>query len=167
MGVIIHALFADDFLHFTNNKILYQEFQKQFMKRFDVKTGSVGVYLGNQILVDSDHGKLTVDLNQTEYVQELLERFNMTNCFPVSTLMGQRLSILNSWEKNSAEDQALYSNMVGSILHLVCWTRPDISFAVSELSWFVSAPGQNHIQAVKRTPAQVSQGHPRAGSALP
>jgi hypothetical protein len=147
LGVLIHALYADDFLHFTNNKVLYQDFQKQFRKRFDVKTGSVGVYLGNQISVD--HGKLTVDLNQTEYVQELLERFNMTNSFPVSTPMVQRLSVLNSGEKLSAEDQALYRNMVGSLLYLACWSRPDISFAVSELSRFVSAPGQNHMQAVK------------------
>ncbi len=88
MGVIIHALYADDFLHFTNNEVLYQEFQKQFRKRFDVKTGSVRVYLWNQILVE--HRKLTADLNQTKYVQELLERFNMTNCLPVPTPMGQR-----------------------------------------------------------------------------
>ncbi len=49
-GVIIHALYADDFLHFNNNKALYLDFQKQYKERFDVKTGSVGVYLGNQIL---------------------------------------------------------------------------------------------------------------------
>ena len=72
MGVIIHALYADDFLHFTNNKVLYQDFQKQFKKHFDVKTESVGFYLGTQISVD--HAKLTVHLNQTEYVtvQELV-----------------------------------------------------------------------------------------------
>jgi hypothetical protein len=147
VGVIIHALYADDFLHFTNNKVLYQDFQKQFRKRFDVKTGTVGVYLGNQISVD--HGKLTVDLNQTEYVRELLERFKLTNCLPVSTPMVQRLSALNSGEKLSAEEQVLYRNMVGSLLYLACWSRPDISFAVSELSRFVSSPGQNHMQAVK------------------
>ena len=147
MGVIIHALYADDFLHFTNNKALYQDFQKQFKRRFDVKTGSVGVYLGNQISVD--HAKLTVDLNQTEYVRELLERFNMTSCLPVSTPMVQRLSMQNSGEKLSADDQVSYRDMVGSLLYLACWTRPDISFAVSELSRFVSAPGQIHMQAVK------------------
>ena len=146
-GVIIHALYADDFLHFTNNKTLYQDFQKQFKKRFDVKTGSVGVYLGNQISVD--HAKLTVDLNQTEYVNELLERFNMSNCLPVSTPIVQRLSVQNAGEKLSSDEHAQYRNMVGSLLYLACWSRPDIAFAVSELSRFVSAPGQNHMQAVK------------------
>ena len=95
-----------------------------------VKTGSVGVYLGNQITVD--HTKLTVDLNQTEYVRELLERFDMSNCLPVSTPMVQRLSVQNSGEKLSTAEQA--RNMVGSLLYLACWTRPDIALAVSELS---------------------------------
>ena len=63
--------------------------------------------------------------------------------------MVQRLSALNSGEKLSAEEQVLYRNMVGSLLYLACWSRPDISFAVSELSRFVSSPGQNHMQAVK------------------
>jgi hypothetical protein len=96
-----------------------------------------------------DHAKLTVDLNQTEYVRELLERFNMANCLPVSTPTVQRLCMQNSGEKLSADDQALYRKMVGSLLYLACWTRPDISFAVSEHSRFVSAPGQIHMQAIK------------------
>ena len=53
VGVIIHALYADDFLHFTNNKVLYQDFQKQFRKSFDVKTGSVGVCLGLDLEIRS------------------------------------------------------------------------------------------------------------------
>ena len=27
-GIVIHAIYADDFLHFTNNKAMYQDFQK-------------------------------------------------------------------------------------------------------------------------------------------
>ncbi len=63
-----------------------------------------------------DHATLTVDLNQTEYVREFLERFNITNCLAVSTPMVQSLSKQNSGEKLSAEDQALYCNMVGNLL---------------------------------------------------
>ena len=72
----------------------------------------------------------------------------MKNCLPVLTPLVQRLSMLNSGEKLSAADKPLYHNMVGSLLYLACWTRPDIFFAVSELSQCVSAPGQNHMQAV-------------------
>ena len=40
-GTIVHALYANDFLHFTDNPKLYQAFKDQFQKRFDIKTGSV------------------------------------------------------------------------------------------------------------------------------
>ena len=39
---------------------------------------------------------------------------------------------------------------MGSLLYLACWTRPDIAFAVSELSRFVSDPGTVYMQAAKR-----------------
>ena len=40
--------------------------------------------------------------------------------------------------------------MVGSLLYISSWTRPDIAFAVSELSRFVSNPGSKHLAAAKR-----------------
>ena len=104
-----------------------------------------------------NHAKLTVDLNETEYVQELLERFNRTNCLPVSTPMVQCLSVLNSSEKKSAEDQALYCDMVDSLLYpsLACWSRPNISTQVYLLRYLST-----------QAPTQVSQVDWRAGSAL-
>ena len=41
--LIIHALYADDILHFANDTALYQDFVKQFKKRFDVKSAAVGM----------------------------------------------------------------------------------------------------------------------------
>ena len=38
LGVLIHALYADDFLNFTNNKVLYQDFQKQSLSSGSVLT---------------------------------------------------------------------------------------------------------------------------------
>ena len=35
-------------------------------------------------------------------------------------------------------------------MYLASATRPDISFAVSKLSWFVSNPGDDHWKALKR-----------------
>ena len=36
-NVLIHALYADDFLHFSDNKDLYAKFREQLKKRFDIK----------------------------------------------------------------------------------------------------------------------------------
>ena len=47
-------------------------------------------------------------------------------------------------------DQLRYSKIIGSLMYLASATRPDISFAVSKLSRFVSNPGDNHWKALKR-----------------
>ena len=145
-SVLIHALYADDFLHFTNDKILFKSFVKEFKRKFEVKSGAVAVYLGNRIVVEAD--KLSVHLDQTQYVDELLERFGMKECNTESTPMVSRLTDKDP-EKLDKNEHELYQNMVGSLLYLACWTRPDISFAVSELSRFVSSPGSSHMKAVK------------------
>ena len=36
--------------------------------------------------------------------------------------------------------------MVGSLLYLTSWARPDIAFAISELTRFVSNPGKPHLE---------------------
>ena len=71
------------------------------------------------------------------------------DCNPAPTPMIARLSAVNSGEKRDAEDHELYRTLVGSLLYLSCWSRPDISFAVSELSRFVAAPGHEHLVAAK------------------
>ena len=59
-GMIVHALYADDFLHFTN-PVLYQQFKDLFKKTFDIKSGSVSVYLGNKITVDQNRQNIVLD----------------------------------------------------------------------------------------------------------
>jgi hypothetical protein len=41
-----------------------------------------------------------------------------------------------------------YSQIIGSLMYLASATRPDISYAVSKLSWFVSNPDEDHWQAL-------------------
>ena len=107
----------------------------------------VCVCVGNQIKVDE--AKLTVELNQSDYIDDLLERFEMTDCTEASTPLVHHLSAQDSGAKLSASEHERYHNMVGSLLYLACWSRPDISLAISELSRFVSCPGEKHMVAVK------------------
>ena len=52
--------------------------------------------------------------------------------------------------RNIARDQLRYSQIIGSLMYLASATRPDISFAVSKLSRFVSNPGDDHWHALVR-----------------
>jgi len=95
-----------------------------------------------------DDATLTVELNQSDYIEELLERFEMTDCTEASTPLVHHLLTQDSGAKLSASEHELYSNMVGSLLYLACWSRPDISLAVSELSRFVPCPREKHMVVV-------------------
>ena len=145
--IIIHLLYTDDFLHFTNCKSLFLDFQRKFKDRFDTKTGNLDSYLGTRII--QDRSKLSIEFNQSEYIEELLDRYKMADCTSVGTPIIQRFSIDDTSMKLTVEDQALYRNMIGSILYLSCWSRPDIAYAVSELSRFVSSPTHNHLVGAK------------------
>lgn len=145
-GIIIHAQYADDFLHFTDNHQLYVEFCKDFQKTFNITSGPVDAYLGNKIKFDTERQE--VNLNQTEYAKEVLGRFGFENSHPVTTPITDRLTSIEELPL-SAEEHSLYRNCIGSLLYLACWTRPDISFAVSELSRFVSKPCVKHWDAAK------------------
>ena len=76
-----------------------------------------------------------MNLNQIEFIDKLQERFGTKGCSTASTPLIGRLSLVR--RKTTSEE---YQNLVGSLLHLVCWSRTDNSFAVSELTWFVSEP---------------------------
>jgi len=72
----------------------------------------------------------------------------MIDCNPFSTPMEQNLK-LKSIEGNAFEDATKYRQLVGSLIYLTI-TRPDISYAVGILSWFMQKSCEGHWNAVKR-----------------
>ena len=46
-------------------------------------------------------------------------------------------------------DVSLYQQAIGCLIY-VCITRPDVQYAVSQMSRFMHSPGSKHWQAVKR-----------------
>ncbi len=98
--------------------------------------------------MESEHFKICID--HSKYIQDILDNFDMGTSHPMGTLMTKRLSVSEIGEELSNQDKAAYRVMVGNLLYFACWNRPDIAFAVSELSRFVSDPGSTHLQAAKR-----------------
>ncbi len=45
--------------------------------------------------------------------------------------------------------QSEYRALVGSLMYLYQWTRPDLGFAVAFLSRYLHKPGEKHLQAAK------------------
>jgi hypothetical protein len=148
-SVLITACYVDDVLHFTIDQKLYSTFRKSFEKEFDVKSSdTVDVYLGNEVIIDKS--KQMVALSQSHYILSCLDRFGMSDCHGVDLPLRERLTNSSQPSTLFPDDCSVYRAMVGSLLYVAQWTRPDISFSVSELSRFVSNPGKVHLEQAKR-----------------
>ena len=93
-----------------------------------------------------ENGKTLI--TQSKYTKEVLRRFNMNTCKPISTPLEQNVK-LNNNDDSKEVDGTLYRQLVGSLNYLTT-TRPDIAYSVSILSQFMAKPHENHWKATKR-----------------
>jgi hypothetical protein len=105
--------------------------------------------------VHSDRVNRRIYLDQSRYIGEVLEDFDMSNCKPVSTPCDRSVILSKDMSPTTAEEQQSmkavpYSSGVGSLMYIMTATRPDIAYAVSTLSAFMANPGQQHWKALKR-----------------
>lgn len=149
---MIIAIYVDDFLLFWNNIELKNSVKSSLCDSFKMKDlGKAKNCIGLRISYDDDD----IYLDQEKYIREILARFDMAECKAVVTPadLNQKLSVTMS-PKNEIERADLtgvpYQEAVGSLLYLAQGTRPDIAFAVNDVSRFNSNFGQAHWTAVKR-----------------
>jgi hypothetical protein len=89
-----------------------------------------------------------VILTQSHYVEKVLSRFGYSDYKPVSTPYDASLILRKN--KRIMQDQLRYSQIIGSLMYLASVMRPDISFAVSKLSRFVSSLVNDHWKDLER-----------------
>ena len=89
--------------------------------------------------------------HQTIHAKKVLERFNMTDCKNKKTPLPRdlNLSLMDSPDVVDLDLQSEYRAIVGSLMYLYQWTRPDLGFAVTFLSRYLHKPGEKHLTAAK------------------
>ena len=143
--VVYLVVYVDDLLMTGNNESYIASIKKELGNFFEMTDlGYVHYYLGIEV---TQHPK-SIFLSQKKYIGDLLNRFGMTECNPLSTPMEQNLK-LTSIEGKEFEDATKYRQLVGSLNYLTT-TRPDISFVVGILSRFMQKPCEGHWSAAKR-----------------
>jgi hypothetical protein len=89
-----------------------------------------------------------ITLSQAHYVEKVLSRFGYMDSKPSPTPYDPSVTLQKN--KKNTRDQLKYSQIVGSLMYLASATRPDISFAVSKLSRYMSNPRDDHWHALER-----------------
>ncbi|CAL8136475.1 unnamed protein product [Prunus armeniaca] len=144
-GLIIVSIYVDDIVCTGNSERMLAEFKREMMQRYEMSNlGLLHHFLGMGIL-QTDQG---VFIHQSKYAKSLLVKFGLEDCKPVSIPLptGERLKKVDG---SDLADEGLYRKIVGSLLYLTA-TRPDLMYAASLLSGFMSSPTKNHMGVARR-----------------
>lgn len=148
--LLIVAVYVDDLLIFSNDSTLLKNLQLNLTQQFKMRDlGEAKYVLGLNIEYDRKLGTLSID--QSQYIKEILQRFGMADCNPLSSPMdhNQKLST-NTDMENEQMHNIPYQEAVGSLMYAAQVSRPDISYAVGVVSRFNLNPTKTHWLAVKR-----------------
>jgi hypothetical protein len=146
--VLYVCLYVDDVLY-TGDDGLMEQFKADINKRFKVRHLDATTFLGLSIKYDRAKGVLT--LGQWQYVEKVLKRFGFWDCKPRDTPMAKDRTLPKmEGECKDAALQRRYRQMVGSLMFLAVSTRPDICYAVKELSRHLLHPSTEHMEAAGR-----------------
>ncbi|UYV63346.1 hypothetical protein LAZ67_2003803 [Cordylochernes scorpioides] len=104
-----------------------------------------GMFLGIKIIQDKEG----ISLQQSHYVQQILQKYGMETCKEVPTPGSKEINLDNHIEDDNC-DQHTYQEALGMLMFLAVNTRPDIAYITSKLSQYSRQPKQMHWTAIKR-----------------
>ena len=150
------ALFVDDIIIASNDDKCIEEVKRGLEKHYSLTDqGELRWCLGMR--VTRDRNARTIYLDQERYVIDVLDRFDMKNCHPVSTPMCPNVKLSAEQCPTTAEEKrmlpsyhALYRSIVGSVSYAALSTRPDICTATIICAKYSHNPGKLHLVAAKR-----------------
>jgi hypothetical protein len=135
---LILILYVDD-LFIIGAELLIVDCNLGHASTFEMTDiGLMHYFLGMEVWQEEGH----IFLGQEKYAANILSRFQMEDCKPMSTPM------VTNWKKLSDSDSQLvdvtrYRKLIGSLMYLVK-TRPDICFVVNTLNQFMVEPRSVH-----------------------
>jgi Reverse transcriptase (RNA-dependent DNA polymerase) len=152
-GTLLIALYVDDLLIACGDIAYLAEIKAALSQRFEMKDlGEAKMCLGLEISRNRKDGDLT--LSQAKYIGSVLSRYGMDSAYGAHTPMEAGADLYGA---NEPADDMPYREAIGSLIYLMVGTRPDIAFALSQLSKFVESPTRTHWNAVTRVLRYVKQ----------
>ena len=147
--LFIIAVYVDDILLAGKDKRKMNEIKQTLSSQFEVKDmGELHYFLGVKVI--QNHEERSIWIGQPTYTSSIIEHFGLKEAKSVATPVNTAIKLVKATEDDELADQGLYQSAVGSLQYLSTMTRPDITFAVSNVGKFSSKPTKDHWVAVKR-----------------
>ena len=148
-AVSICAVYVDDLILITQSGDEMADLKECLSERFNMTDmGKLHYCLGVSVVHDEKQGCLW--LHQKQYIQNMLDKFDLADANTVATPADCNVKLRKSDGISKDVEAVHYQYMVGSLLYAAMETWPDIAQAVGVVSKFNSKPTQEHLTAVKR-----------------
>lgn len=144
---IILAVYVDDILIAAASQKALSFAKSSIANIFKIKDeGEARKIIGIE-LTRQRHGLI---LHQSEYIEDIIERFNFKNCNPVTIPMDIGNKLVHRKEHERIVTDAEYRQKIGALLFAATCTRPDICIPVNICSRYVNEPTQDHVSSVTK-----------------
>ena len=138
-------LYVDDMIITSDDLSGIQELKDFFSQQFEMKDlRHLNYFLDLEITHSTDRLYIT----QAKYASELLSRVGLTDSKTVNTPVELNAHLSPSKGK-PLSNPSFYKHLVGSLVYLTI-THLDISYAIHQVSQYLSAPRSTHYAAVLR-----------------
>ena len=148
-GKLYVCFWVDDFLILARDASDKDSFKAAISAAFKMKDlGAVARFLGME--VQRNRAGQAISLTSSQHIDDMLQRFGMQDCKPTATPLPHKAVLgPRGPDEQPLPPQTPYRSLVGSLLYVAMWTRPDIAFAVSQVARFQSDPSVYHWDLAK------------------
>lgn len=140
------TIYVDDVIIATNDLVCYKELKSHLKTYFDIRDmGEPKLTVGLEISRNRKLG--TLSISQSGYIKNLIRNYGIFDCKPQKLPMPSKTKLEKEPEidgENKLVDRRQYQELIGSLLHLSTFSRPDISCSVNMLSQFNQDPRKQH-----------------------
>ena len=87
-------------------------------------------------------------LSQSHYIKKVLDKFKYMEFGIAKTPLDASFALRKN--EDESDSQLEYARVLGCLMYIMNYTRPDIACAISKLSRYTSNPNKTHWMTMKR-----------------
>lgn len=107
--------------------------------------GSLAQFIGLTVKRTAD----MIEINQSKYIDEMLERYGLSDCNPCRAPFEANLNLCPDNSEEKLIEISEFQQMLGSAMYVTNHTRFDGSYLTSALCRYMTSPTANHLKAIK------------------
>nr|GFA94074.1 retrovirus-related Pol polyprotein from transposon TNT 1-94 [Tanacetum cinerariifolium] len=143
--ILVVHVYVDDIIFGSTHPRYIQLFSDLMKSCFEMSMmGEMTFFLGLQV----NQYSCCIFINQSKYVLEILNKYEMESCDPVGTPMEIK-DKLDLDQNGTPVDATKYRSMIGALMYLTS-SRPDIVHATCLCARYQAKPTEKHLKEVKR-----------------